>query len=151
MGLYRMTPPPSARMGALWTLGGVKGLGVVEYGAMGHMLYQSVVFGRLGAALRADIASTHIDEQDIATGRTRRLEQGVESLISRSRPGAVVLLPSIIPAVIGVDLDAVRDELQSPSSPSLPRRLPPMPIEGWNRRCSFWQNTFPAPMTSLFP
>ncbi len=112
MGLYRMTPPPSARMGALWTLGCVGEIGVVEYGAMGHMLYQSVLLERLGGAQKADIISTHIDEQDIATGRTRRLAAGLDALIENSHPKAVILLPSIIPAVIGIDLAAVSGELQ---------------------------------------
>lgn len=111
MGLCRTAPVPSARMGALWCLSGVSGAAVVEYGCMGHGVYGRTFLDRWGSQ-GAQFFSTHLSETDIALGSSERLDRAVDDVIAREAPGAVFLLPSSTPEVIGFDLGAAALELR---------------------------------------
>ena len=111
MGLFKDCPKPSGRMGALWTLGTIKDAAVLEFGSMGHMVYASKWLEQTGSNSRSKIYTTHIDETDITFGKTERLEKGIEKLIMEEKPEVIFLLPSSVPEMIGIDLEAVCDDM----------------------------------------
>lgn len=113
MGLHRFKPVPSGRMGTLWTLATIKGAALVEFGCMGHMLYSGVTLKRAGVHDGCKLYSTHIDEADIALGGTGRLNHTLDHVLKQDRPRVIFLLPSAIPEVIGTDLPALCEELQT--------------------------------------
>lgn len=113
MGLHRFKPLPSGRMGILWTLATIRDAALVEFGCMGHMLYSGVTLERAGVYDGCKLYSTHIDETDIALGGTERLNATVANVVKRDKPRVIFLLPSSIPQVIGTDLFALSEELQS--------------------------------------
>lgn len=113
MGLYKYLPEPSGRMGLLWTVGTVGESAVLEFGSMGHMIYADRWLSLTGADNRSKLYTTHIDEKDIALGLTSRLTQAMEEIIRTDYPGAVFVLPSVIPEIIGTDLSFLCEELQN--------------------------------------
>jgi Nitrogenase molybdenum-iron protein, alpha and beta chains len=113
MGLHRFKPLPSGRMGTLWTLATIRNTALIEFGCMGHLLYSGVSLKRAGVIDACKLFSTHIDETDIALGRTERLNQTVDNVIRHHHPAVVFLLPSAIPQVIGTDIPALGKELQA--------------------------------------
>ncbi|MDR2135565.1 MAG: nitrogenase component 1, partial [Treponema sp.] len=112
MGLHRFRPPPSGRMGTLWTLGSIRGAVLLEFGCMGHMLYSRAALSRAGLTDACTLYSTHINEMDITFGDTERLRRAVADLVQYERPRVVFLTPSSVPEVIGTDLPALCRELQ---------------------------------------
>ncbi|MDF2985166.1 MAG: oxidoreductase/nitrogenase component 1 [Eubacterium sp.] len=112
MGLYKFHPEPSGRMGLLWTLGLISDAVVLEFGAMGHMLYAEKWLKQTGLRNRGKLYATHIDEKDISLGITKRLEEAVDEIVEKDSPKAIFLLPSSIPEIIGVDLDSLREVMQ---------------------------------------
>lgn len=128
MGLYKTTPPMSGRMGALWCLSGIRDAAVIEYGCMGHMAYGRTFLHRMGS-YGAKLYSTHIGETDIAMGDTDRLTRAVQQVSETEGIKTIFLLPSSVPEVIGIDLDAIANEL----SPRFPDTLlVPMPVGGFD-------------------
>lgn len=121
MGLNRMRPPPSGRMGILWTLSTMKNTALLEFGSMGHMVYADTLLERMDAVPGCKRHVTHIDETDISLGRTDRLYGAVREVIHAEGPEAIFLLPSALPEMTGVDLGAVCEELQAefPETPIL--------------------------------
>ncbi|MFT4146825.1 MAG: nitrogenase component 1 [Mobilitalea sp.] len=111
MPLYKNMPEPSGRMGLLWTLGLVKDGAVLEFGSMGHMIYAEKWMSQTGIANRGRLYTTHLDEKDIALGITKRLEKAVEEILEEKEMKAIFLLPSSVPEMIGIDLEAIKDEL----------------------------------------
>ncbi|EGO62860.1 nitrogenase component 1 [Acetonema longum] len=122
MGLHRFKPPASGRMGTLWTLAGIRGAALVEFGCMGHMLYSGLTLKRAGVQEGCKLYSTHIDETDIAFGDTGRLKETIDHVIQKDQPRVIFLLPSAIPEVIGTDIAAFCEEVQ-PDYPDV-RLLP---------------------------
>ncbi len=112
MGLYKYHPEPSGRMGLLWTLALITDAVVLEYGAMGHMLYAQKWLKQTRVKNPGKLYTTHLDEKDIALGITTRLEEAVNEIVQRDWPKAIFLLPSSIPEVTGIDLDLLGDEIQ---------------------------------------
>ncbi len=110
MGLHRFKPIPSGRMGLLWVLSTIKDAAIVEYGCMGHMLYSGVSLQRAGINCTHHY-STHIDETDIALGRSFRIEKTIEDILSKNSYKVIFLLPSAVPEVIGVDMRGICNEL----------------------------------------
>lgn len=106
MGLHRFKPVPSGRMGLLWSLSTIKNAAIVEFGCMGHMLYSGVALQRAGIH-NDHMYTTHIDETDIALGRTERLESTVEWLLSKQDYDVIFFIPSAVPEVIGIDLPSL--------------------------------------------
>lgn len=112
MGLYRFRPPPSGRMGILWTLSTIRDAALVEFGSMGHMVYARVALERMGVSGACGLYATHLNENDIALGSTDRLFEAVRSIMEEAAPQAVFLLPSSVPEIIGTDLGALAQELR---------------------------------------
>ena len=112
MPLYKNFPEPSGRMGLLWTLGAIQDAVVLEFGSMGHMLYAEKWMSQTGLQKRSRLLSTHLDEKDIALGIVKRLEQSVWELAKDENVKALFLLPSSVPEMIGIDMEAVCDQLQ---------------------------------------
>jgi nitrogenase molybdenum-cofactor synthesis protein NifE len=112
MGLHRLAPEPSGRMGLLWTVGTIGEAAVLEFGSMGHMVYAEKWMGQTGSTNRAKLFSTHIDEKDIALGITKRLEIALEEIIKNESAKAIFILPSTVPETIGMDIEAVCNDLQ---------------------------------------
>jgi nitrogenase molybdenum-iron protein alpha/beta subunit len=112
-------PEPSGRMGLLWTLGLIKDAAVLEFGSMGHMIYAEKWMSQTGIANRGRLYTTHLDEKDIALGITKRLEKAVEEIVEEKEAKAIFLLPSSVPEMIGIDLEAIKDELAY-SHPQIP-------------------------------
>lgn len=111
MGLHRFKPTPSGRMGILWTLATIKESAIIEFGCMGHMLYSGVTLKHAAVYEGSKMYSTHIDETDIALGRTDRLFTTVESVVQKENPKVIFLLPSSIPEVIGTDFKYLAEAL----------------------------------------
>lgn len=112
MGLYKQQPLPSGRMGALWTLGTIKGAVVLEFGSMGHMIYARRWFEQAGYHEEdVKLYVTHLDEKDIALGITDRIGRALDEILAEYRAEAVFLIPSSVPEVIGIDMEAIREEL----------------------------------------
>lgn len=112
MGLYKTTPPLSGRMGALWCLSGIMDSAVVEFGCMGHMAYGRTFLHRM-SSLGSKLYSTHISETDIAMGNTSRLTATIEQITEKDGIHTIFLLPSSVPEMIGIDLNAITYELAS--------------------------------------
>lgn len=113
MGLHRFKPVPSGRMGVLWTLSTIRNAAIIEFGCMGHMLYTGVTLKRAGVYNACKLYSTHINETDIALGDTSRLEKVIADVIERECVRVIFLTPSSIPEVIGIDIPAICEGLQS--------------------------------------
>lgn len=110
MGLYRYAPQPSGRMGLLWALGTIKDAVVLEFGSMGHMLYAERWIWQSGAFEGCKLYTTHLDEKDIALGITKRFHQAVEEIIKKENPNVIFILPSTVPLITGVDMEALCEE-----------------------------------------
>ncbi|EJO5349171.1 nitrogenase component 1 [Clostridium botulinum] len=122
MGIHRFKPPMSGRMGTLWTLASIRDATLIEYGCMGHMQYGRMFLNQAGISKRCKLYSTHIDETDISLGDTRRLNSAIAEIVEKDKPKIIFLLPSSVPTVIGTDLKAICEELQTkyPNIPLLP-------------------------------
>ncbi|MDF2803797.1 MAG: hypothetical protein K0S61_3700 [Anaerocolumna sp.] len=112
MGLYRYAPEPSGRMGLLWALGTIKEAVVLEFGSMGHMLYAERWIWQAGSGEGSKLYTTHIDEKDIALGITKRFSQAVKEIVEKENPKVIFVLPSTVPEITGVDMEAVCDEVR---------------------------------------
>lgn len=128
MGLYKTSPPLSGRMGALWCLASIADSAVIEYGCMGHMAYGRTFLHRMGA-YSGKLYSTHIGETDIAMGDTSRLTAAIEQVSETENVQTIFLLPSSVPEIIGIDLEAIANEL-APIFPDI--RLIPLSCGGFD-------------------
>jgi len=124
MGLYRFKPLPSGRMGIYWTLSALRDSAIVEFGCMGHNLYGSSAQRRAGIyeGYGAVVYTTYIDETDISLGETSRLDATIRHVVQAYNPKVVFLLPSAVPEVVGIDLNAVVKIMQPdfPGTPLIP-------------------------------
>lgn len=124
MGLHRFKPMPSGRMGIFWTLSSIKEAAVVEFGCMGHNLYSGGSLRSAGIfeGYGAPLYTTYIDETDIAMGDTSRLEATIRQVIENDHPKVILLQPSAVPEVVGMDLYAIANLLQYdfPDTPLVP-------------------------------
>lgn len=112
MPLYKEAPVPSARMGRLWTLAPVKGICVLEFGCMGHMIYAEKWRNTVGCSQGAELYTTHLSEKEIIRGSTARLEKAIAHLVEKDAPKALFLIPSSVGEVIGTDMAAVIEDIQ---------------------------------------
>lgn len=112
MPLYKNMPEPSGRMGLLWTLGTIKDAAILEFGSMGHMLYAEKWMSQTGISDRSKLFTTHLDEKDIALGITKRFENAMKEIAEDKSIKAVFVLPSTVPEMIGIDLEAICLEVQ---------------------------------------
>lgn len=112
MGLYKYAPEPSGRMGSLWALGTIKEAVVLEFGSMGHMLYAERWIWQAGVLEGCKLYTTHLDEKDIALGITKRFTLAVKEIMEKDNPSVIFVLPSTVPEITGVDMEAVCDEVR---------------------------------------
>ena len=112
MGLYRYAPPPSGRMGLLWTLGGIRDAAILEFGSMGHMIYAERWLWQSGIDTGGKLFTTHLDEKDIALGITKRFSEAVREIIEQRNPRVIFVLPSTIPEIIGTDMEVLCQEAE---------------------------------------
>ncbi len=105
MGLYKQIPPRSSRMGILSVLIQMEGLAILEYGSMGHTLYQYKDAHMNNIPIKARCYSTHLKAYEIALGETQRLHEAIEALIEKPEIEAIALLPSSVGEMIGIDLE----------------------------------------------
>ncbi|MFV0344589.1 MAG: nitrogenase component 1 [Anaerocolumna sp.] len=112
MGLYKYAPEPSGRMGLLWALGTIKEAVVLEFGSMGHMLYAEKLIWQATAGEGCKLYTTHLDEKDIALGITKRFTLAVKEIVEKENPKIIFVLPSTVPEITGVDMEAVCDEVR---------------------------------------
>lgn len=112
MPLYKKAPDPSGRMGLLWALAPIYDAAIIEFGSMGHMIYADKWMGHTGLVKYAKLITTHLAEKDIALGITNRLEESVKEVIQEGKARIIFLIPSSVPEMIGMDLEAMGEELQ---------------------------------------
>lgn len=106
MALVKHKPKPSSRMGITLGYSGVEGLSVLEYGSMGHTLYQYKMAGVLGQVVKCQYFSTHLSEKDIIMGSQSRLERALVHLLKEEKTQAIAVVPSSSLEITGFDLKA---------------------------------------------
>jgi nitrogenase molybdenum-iron protein alpha/beta subunit len=99
-------------MGILWALAPIYDAAIIEFGSMGHMIYADKWMSHTGLIRYAPLIATHLTEKDIALGLTKRLEDCVKEVVKENKVKAIFLIPSSVPEMIGMDLDAVGEEIQ---------------------------------------
>jgi nitrogenase molybdenum-iron protein alpha/beta subunit len=104
---------PSGRMGIFWAIAGIREAAVVEFGCMGHNLFNTNALRRAGIHedTGARLYTTYIDESDIAMGDISRIAATIRQAIDFTHPKVVFLQPSAVPEVIGTDLYAIANLL----------------------------------------
>ncbi|MBS6474468.1 MAG: hypothetical protein KH354_00550 [Clostridiales bacterium] len=114
MSLIKYATFPTARMSVFYMVTGYKDLAVIDFSTNGHGLYHYGHLPRLQPYVPCDIEkrffSTHLTEVDIALGDTHRLFRAVEEAVN-SGYHHVLLMPSSIAAVLGLDLESYAAEL----------------------------------------
>jgi nitrogenase molybdenum-iron protein alpha/beta subunit len=100
-------------MGIFWTIAGIREAAVVEFGCMGHNLFNTNALRRAGIHedYGARLYTTYIDESDIAMGDISRISATIRQAIDFTHPKVVFLQPSAVPEVIGTDLYAIANLL----------------------------------------
>lgn len=119
MPLYKNIPVASSRMGILWTLATIEDAVILEYGCMGHSVYFGKWLDQLCMPRHAALYVTHMSEQEIALGDLRRLKAAVERIDAERAPSALFLLPSTVPEMVGVDMDAFLQEMEGTTGAAL--------------------------------
>ena len=112
MSLTRFLPTPSDRMGILWSLLGIEGLVVLEYGPAGTTHFSMGLFGELGEDQQNRIFTTHMSEDDVVMGDVTRLEKAIVEIDRNFAPKVIVVVSSSVAAVIGSDIKGVCSYMQ---------------------------------------
>lgn len=120
MGLEKIRPEPSSRMGMTWTLGSVENLAILEFGSMGHTIYQEKHMSKLPVKTRGVFYSTHIDEKDIALGISERIQKAICKIQNNPNIKAIALIPSSIGEIIGIDYKSILLEIEEVGGIRLP-------------------------------
>lgn len=107
MGLCRYLPTPSERMGSLWTLLEIGEAIVLEYGPSGTTHYGMGTIGNLGIELKNKLYVTHIDENDVIMGDSRRLEEALREVDREYKPKYIFVLGSSISSIIATDIKGI--------------------------------------------
>lgn len=100
-------------MGILWTLATMKDAVILEFGCMGHSVYFYKWLDQLCTPNHAAIYATHISEKEIAFGDMERLKDSIHQIEEELHPKYIFLLPSSVPEMIGMDLEAFCMEMES--------------------------------------
>lgn len=116
MPLIKYAALPTARMSIFCSASGYRDLAIVDFSTHGHGLYNYGHLLRLQPLLEENtekrIFSTHLTEAEIALGDTSRLFRGVKEAADAGYRH-VLLLPSAIAAVLGLDLEGYAAELSA--------------------------------------
>jgi nitrogenase molybdenum-iron protein alpha/beta subunit len=112
MQLYKFLPLASDRMGALWTLLTIKDCCILEYGPAGTTHYGIEGLMHLNAAMESRLFTTHMDETDIVSGDSDRLERTIREIDAVYRPPVIFVFASSISSIIGTDIETICHALQ---------------------------------------
>ncbi|MDD3575027.1 MAG: nitrogenase component 1 [Methanospirillum sp.] len=112
MKFYRYFPPPSDRMGALWTLCGIHDSCILEFGPSGNTSFAKSGFNNLNAEVNADIFTTHVTEDDIVFGDINRIRAALIEIDKIQRPKEIFILSSSLAAVSGTDVSGICEEIK---------------------------------------
>ena len=69
MQVCKYFPVANDRMGTIWTLASIEGACVIEFGPAGTTHYGIEAIGSLNGQERANIYSTHMDQNDVTFGK----------------------------------------------------------------------------------
>ncbi|MBT9155967.1 MAG: Light-independent protochlorophyllide reductase subunit B [Firmicutes bacterium] len=112
MQLYKFLPLASDRMGALWTLATIKDCCILEYGPAGTTHYGIEGLMQLNASMESRLFTTHMDETDIVSGDSDRLERTIREIDAVYRPPVIFVFASSISSIIGTDIETICQALQ---------------------------------------
>lgn len=112
MGLCRYLPTPSERMGILWTLLEIDEAIVLEYGPSGTTHYGMSTIGNLGIDVKNKLYVTHIDENDVIMGDSRRLEEALREVDREYKPKYIFVLGSSISSIIATDIKGICNSME---------------------------------------
>lgn len=107
MSLTRYLPPPSDRMGILWTLLQIKDAIVLEYGTEGTTAYAMKTFSMLNFDTSNRLFVTGLDENSVVMGSTDKLEEKIIELDKKYAPKVIFVMASSVSALIGADVKGV--------------------------------------------
>ncbi len=119
MSLCRYLPVPSDRMAVMWTLLGVDGAVVLEYGPAGTTHYCVSLFGQMGISPDQSLFTTHMSEDDVIMGDVTRLEDAICEVDEVYHPKVIFVIASAVTAVIGTDMAGVCKYMQDQVSARL--------------------------------
>ncbi len=119
MQLYKFLPFPSDRMGALWTLATIRDCCILEYGPAGTTHYGIEGLMQLNASMESRLFTTHMDETDIVSGDSERLERTIREIDAVYRPPVMFVFASSISSIIGTDIETICRALQPTTSAKL--------------------------------
>ncbi len=112
MSLTRFLPTPSDRMGILWSLLPIANTVVLEYGPAGTTHFSMGLFGELGENQENHLFTTHMSEDDVVMGDTKRLEDAILEIDHNLSPKVIFVVTSSVAAVIGSDIKGVCSYMQ---------------------------------------
>lgn len=113
MSLIRHFPIPSDRMGIIWSSLSIDESIVIEYGPAGTTHYGTELFMELGVDVKNQLQSTHISEDDIVMGETKRLEEAILEIDKLYSPKVIFVVGSSLTAVVASDIKSLCMFLQS--------------------------------------
>lgn len=113
MSLTRYLPPPSDRMGILWTLLQIKDSIVLEYGTQGTTAYAMKTFNMLNFDISDRLFVTGLDENSVVMGSTDSLEEKILQLDKKYSPKVIFVMASSVSSVIGADVKGVCSYMQN--------------------------------------
>ena len=112
MSLTRFLPTPSDRMGILWSLLPIDNTVILEYGPAGTTHFSMGLFLELNIDQENHLFTTHMSEDDVVMGDTRRLEDAIVEIDKNLSPKAIFVVASSVAAVIGSDIKGVCSYMQ---------------------------------------
>ncbi|MDE6182192.1 MAG: nitrogenase component 1, partial [Eubacteriales bacterium] len=112
MGLIKHFPTPSDRMGIIWSALPIKDAIVIEYGPNGTTHYGTELFMDLGIDIEKQLQSTHIGEDDIIMGETKRLKEAILEVDELYSPKIIFVVGSSLTSVVAADIKAVCKSLE---------------------------------------
>ena len=112
MSLTRFLPVPSDRMGIIWSLLPIENTVILEYGPAGTTHFSMGLFGELGVNQENHLFTTHMSEDDVVMGDTKRLEDAIMEIDKNLCPKVIFVVASSVAAVIGSDIKGVCNYMQ---------------------------------------
>lgn len=132
MNVTKYFPPPSDRMGFLWTLTSVEDCFVVEFGPAGTTHFALEGAMELNAEHRMNVFTTHMSEMDITFGRHDKLAGAIREVDAQHHPRYIFVMASSVSALIGIDIESICFEMAD----EVGARLIPVPYGGYDGGCA---------------
>lgn len=107
--------PTNEYLGILWTLAGLKDTVVINHGTAGCNFYELVTASKRTRELIFDrFCSTSLEQEDIAlNGGEDKLKAVIKEMASKDNVSLIVVLANPVSSLIGVDVEAVANEIAS--------------------------------------